>query len=188
MSHEVPSLVSRSCSATVRQKERIMRIASILAFTLLGFAGSGAVAAEGDLEKLAWLSGCWKSQSAEAGSGEQWTPIAGGTMLGTSRTVKQGKTVEFEFMQLRYLPDRTLAFVAQPSGQSATVFPLLRISDREAMFENPQHDFPQRVVYARDGETRLLARIEGLRRGVLRVIEFPMVRVSCDALLNDSTK
>ena len=165
-----------------------MRIASILAFTLLGFAGSEAVAAEGDLEKLAWLSGCWKSQSAEAGSGEQWTPIAGGTMLGTSRTVKQGKTVEFEFMQLRYLPDRTLAFVAQPSGQSATVFPLLRINDDEAVFENTQHDFPQRVVYARDGETRLLARVEGLRRGVLRVIEFPMVRVSCDAQLNDSTK
>jgi hypothetical protein len=165
-----------------------MRIALPLALALLAFSGSGAVAADGDLEKLAWLSGCWKSQSADVGSGEQWTGIAGGTMLGISRTVKQGRTVEFEFMQLRYLPDRTLAFVAQPSGQSATVFPLLRISDKEAMFENPQHDFPQRVVYARDGETRLLARIEGLRRGVLRVLEFPMVRVSCDAQLNDSAK
>ena len=165
-----------------------MRIALPLALALLAFSGSGAVAADGDLEKLAWLSGCWKSQSADMGSGEQWTGIAGGTMLGISRTVKQGRTVEFEFMQLRYLPDRTLSFVAQPSGQSATVFPLLRISDKEAMFENPQHDFPQRVVYARDGETRLLARIEGLRRGVLRVLEFPMVRVSCDAPLNDSAK
>jgi Domain of unknown function (DUF6265) len=168
----------------VSAQEKNMHIAPILALALLAFSGNGAVAAEGDLEKLAWLSGCWKSQSAEAGSGEQWTPIAGGTMLGTSRTVKQGKTVEFEFMQLRYLADRTLAFVAQPSGQSATVFPLLRITDAEAVFENPQHDFPQRVVYARDGETRLLAKVEGMRRGALRILEFPMVRVSCDAQLS----
>jgi hypothetical protein len=172
------------CGSLVKQRDRNMRIVPILALALLAFSGSGAVAAEGDLEKLAWLSGCWKSQSAEAGSGEQWTSIAGGTMLGTSRTVKLGKTVEFEFMQLRYLADRTLAFVAQPSGQSTTVFPLLRISDTEATFENPQHDFPQRVVYARDGETKLLARVEGMRRGALRVIEFPLIRVSCDAQLN----
>ena len=71
-------------------------------------------------------------------------------MLGMSRTVRRGETVEFEFMQLRHLPDGTLAFIASPSGQAPTVFPLLRISDAEATFENPQHDFPQRVVYARD--------------------------------------
>lgn len=161
-----------------------MHFAPIIALSLLALSGSRVAAAEGDLEKLAWLSGCWKSQSAEAGSGEQWTSIAGGTMLGISRTVRQGRTVDFEFMQLRYLADRTLVFVAQPSGQSTTVFPLLRISDTEAAFENPQHDFPQRVVYARDGESRLVARIEGMRGGALRVLEFPMVRISCDAQLN----
>ncbi|HVZ45372.1 MAG TPA: hypothetical protein VHA82_16290 [Ramlibacter sp.] len=49
--------------------------------------------------------------------------------------------------------------------------------------EHPQHEFPQRVVYAREGADRLAARIEGMRGGSLRVIPFPMVRVSCDALL-----
>lgn len=164
-----------------------MNLLSTLALAALAFAG-GASAAPADLDKLAWLAGCWESPGAEPGSGEQWTPIAGGTMLGMSRTVRQGRTATFEFMQLRDQPDGRLAFIAQPSGRSATVFPLLRLSDTEAAFEAAEHDFPQRVVYARDGATRLKARIEGQVNGVPRVIEFPMARVSCDAQLGGTPK
>jgi hypothetical protein len=167
-----------------------MNIPSTLALAALinASAAAGAVAAPGDLEKMRWLAGCWQSQDAEPGSVEQWTAAAGGTMLGLSRTVKQGQTVSFEFMQLRELPDGRLAFIAQPSGRSATVFPALRLTEAEAAFENPTHDFPQRVVYARDGAERLRARIEGQRNGALRTIEFPMVRVGCDAPAGAASK
>jgi hypothetical protein len=154
-----------------------------VAFSAL--VGGSCAAAEPDIAKLAWLAGCWRSESAEAGSLEQWTPLAGGTMLGMSRTVRQGKTVEFEFLQLRHLPDGTLAFIAMPSGQRTTTFPLLRLGDEEAVFESLEHDFPQRVVYAREGESKLRARIEGMQNGALRVIEFPMNRVSCDSQLTN---
>ncbi|WP_185821922.1 DUF6265 family protein [Xanthomonas sp. GW] len=130
---------------------------------------------------MAW--GCWKSDTAEPGSGEHWLPLAGGTLLGVSRTVKQGKTVEFEFMQIRAVESGQLAFIAMPSGQKTVVFPLLRLGETEVVFENPQHDFPQRVIYQLEGETKLRARIEGMRKGALRVIEFPMNRVSCDSQL-----
>lgn len=144
--------------------------------------GPAARAQGDDLSRLAWLAGCWKSDTAEAGSVEQWMPPAGGTMLGMSRTVRQGRTVEFEFLQIRAQPDGKLAYVAQPSGQPTATFPLLRLGDTEAAFENPQHDFPQRVVYQlAEGGSKLKARIEGLRGGKLRVIEFPMSRASCDA-------
>jgi hypothetical protein len=149
----------------------------LMVFSLLA---SGAAAGEADIAKLAWLAGCWKNETAGPGSGEHWTPLAGGTMFGTSRTIKHGKTVEFEFMELRSLPDGKLAFVAHPSGRHTTTFPLLRIDATEAVFENQQHDFPQRVVYAREGETRLTARIEGMRNGAPRVVEFPMTRVDCE--------
>jgi hypothetical protein len=107
-------------------------------------------------------------------------PLAGGTMLGVSRTIRQGKTVAFEFMEIRYLPDGKLGFVAHPSGQGTAVFTALRISDAEVVFENPEHDFPQRVAYAKDGESKLRARIEGSEGGAPRVVEFPMSRTSCD--------
>lgn len=102
-------------------------------------------------------------------------------MLGMSRTVKQGKTVEYEFMQLGQLPDGVLAFVPQPSGRPPTTFRLLRISEFEAVFENAEHDFPQRIAYARPEEAQLLASIEGLRNGQTRRIEFRFARVGCEA-------
>ena len=158
-----------------------MMPSSLLATALLTVSIAGAVsAAEPDVEKLGWLAGCWAGEGAEPGSEERWMPPAGGTMLGVSRTIRQGKTVEFEFMEIRQLPDGKLAFVAHPSGQDTTVFTAVRISDSEVVFENPQHDFPQRVAYAKDGESGLRARIEGSTGGDLRVIEFPMRRTSCD--------
>ena len=105
---------------------------------------------------------------------------AGGTMLGMSRTVKQGRTVEFEFMQIRTTDTGSLAFIAKPSGQDEATFPLLRLTDSEAAFENLQHDFPQRVIYRLDGAT-LRARIEGMRNGSIRAMEFPMTRTACAA-------
>jgi len=38
--------------------------------------------------------------------------------------------------------DGKLAYIAHPSGQRTTAFPLLRISDSEVVFGNPEHDFP----------------------------------------------
>jgi hypothetical protein len=147
---------------------------------LMLLVASSAAAAEQEIEKVAWLAGCWSSDGAEPGSEERWMPLAGGTMLGVSRTIRQGKTVAFEFMEIRHLPDGKLAFVAHPSGQDTAVFTALRVSDGEVVFENPEHDFPQRVAYAKDGASKLRARIEGNQGGAARVVEFPMTRVSCD--------
>ncbi len=132
-----------------------------------------------DLNRLQWLAGCWASTTAEAGSGEAWMAPAGGSLLGVSRTVKGGRTVAHEFMQIRPLADGTLVFIAEPSGQRRTEFPLKGLGDNEVVFENPAHDFPQRVAYRFEAPDTLRARIEGLRNGQLRVIEFPMRRQSC---------
>lgn len=143
-----------------------------------------AQAPAGGLERLGWLSGCWARESsarAEAGSGEQWMAPAGGSMLGVSRTIRGGRTVEHEFMQLRKAADGRLAYIAKPSGQAEASFPLLSQGETEAVFENLQHDFPRRIIYRLPPEGRLLARIEGLRGTALRGIDFPMRRVACDA-------
>jgi len=155
-----------------------------LALALL-LVAAPAVQAEGtELAKLAWLGGCWQSEGGEPGTVEQWLPLAGGSLLGVGRTVKQGKTVAHEFMDIRAQADGTLAFHAQPSGRPPETFPVLRLTDTEVVFENLQHDFPQRVIYAIEGgNNKLNARIEGLRNGSLRAIHYPMRRVSCDALL-----
>ncbi|MBM0107692.1 hypothetical protein JM946_23355 [Steroidobacter sp. S1-65] len=141
-----------------------------------------AVAAESDVASLAWLAGCWQAEWGEAGTGEHWLPPAGGTMLGVSRTVKNGKTVEFEFMQLRVNTQGKLVYIALPSGQKETTFVASAVGDRSVTFENPQHDFPQKVTYQLQSDDQLIARIEGTRNGALRGFDFEMKRVACEKL------
>jgi hypothetical protein len=150
--------------------------------SLLAALALPAFAAEGSLAQVAWLAGCWQADGGEAGSVEQWMAPAGGAMLGMGRTVKAGRMSTFEFMQIREAATGGgIEFHAMPAGQAPATFPAKAVSDAEVTFENPAHDFPQRVVYAADGPSRLKARIEGTLQGRERVVRFPMARVACDS-------
>ena len=157
-----------------------MSLNTIASALILALAAGGASAAD-PVARLGWLQGCWQASGAEAGSGEQWMAAAGGTVLGMSRTVRKGVTTEYEFLQIREVEPGKLAYIAMPSGRPPTTFTLLRESDTEFVFENLGHDFPQRIIYKRDGDKALNARIEGTVKGKAKGIDFPMKRVSCDA-------
>jgi len=156
-----------------------MKLTAALLIALCSFTTARAQAPVDPLGPVAWLAGCWQHTQRDAGSVEQWTAPAGGLMLGMGRLVKNGRVVEFEFMQIRADADGQLSFIAQPQGRPPTAFKLLRQSDTEVVFENPAHDFPQRVRYRREAADQLVARIEGLRNGQERGIDFPMQRGSC---------
>ncbi|WP_338845580.1 DUF6265 family protein [Massilia sp. W12] len=152
---------------------------------LLFFAAAAAgaqeappVAREQAWRDAAWLSGCWRQEGREDGSYEYWMPPAGGSMLGMARTVRQGKTVEYEFMRIHQDEKGRLVFTAQPSGQPAASF-VQSGSGPELVFENPQHDFPQKISYQAQPGDKLLARISGVRNGKPRSMEFPMQRIAC---------
>ncbi len=153
----------------------MFRPAVLIMLVLVPFT---SLAGEPTVADLGWLAGCWSSDGREAESGEQWMAPAGGTMLGVARTVRDSKTVAYEFLRIQE-KDGTLVYVASPSGQSTTEFPLERITEDEVVFANPEHDFPQRIAYRRASDTSLLARIEGTVDGELRGIDFPMTRVAC---------
>jgi hypothetical protein len=146
---------------------------------LLLLSGGQGTAAGTDLDSLRWLAGCWASDGDEPGSGEQWTRPAGGSMLGVSRTIRDGKTTAFEFMRIIESEHGELHYIAAPSGQSSTVFVMSSISGSEVIFENPDHDFPQRVAYRHLPDSRLMAWIDGTVDGQRRRVEFPMSEVDC---------
>ncbi|MGB5815735.1 MAG: DUF6265 family protein [Thermoanaerobaculia bacterium] len=144
---------------------------------LIGFS---QVTEAASVEDLAWLAGCWASVGAEAGSGEQWMEPAGGTLLGVNRTVKGSETVAHEFMQIRETESGEIEFIANPSGQSEAAFSLVGLSADEVVFENPDHDFPQRIIYRLKGDD-LEGRIEGKVKGELKGVDFPLKRVDCES-------
>lgn len=144
--------------------------------------GSGlAVAAAQEftgIEQVAWLEGCWEAGAADRSVEEQWMAPRGGSMIGMSRTVRAGSLAGYELVVIREDGDR-LAYQAHPSGQAAAVFTSRIVTADSVVFENPEHDYPQRIGYRRAGEDGLTAWIEGMRAGEVRRGEFPYRRVSC---------
>ena len=153
-----------------------MRLLTIL----LILTGVPTVAA--DLTQLSWLSGCWAYDGSDPGSGEYWMRPMGGSMLAVSRTVKDDRTVGFEYLRIAEVDGESLALFASPSGKPATRFDLIKLTDTEVVFEKPEHDFPQRIIYSLAEGDALLGRIEGLFDGKSVAIDFPMTSVDCEAL------
>ncbi len=134
-------------------------------------------AAKPAVTALAWLAGEWSFERNGRVVTERWSAPAGGMMMGTGQTVAGDRTVEHEFVVIRADAAGDLLYVAKPSGQPEGTFKLVRLTAREAVFENLAHDFPQRISYALNADGSLLAAIEGTKNGRLRRVEFPYRRV-----------
>jgi hypothetical protein len=128
---------------------------------------------------VAWLQGCWESVAGPRMIEEQWMAARGGAMLGMSRTVQDGTLREYELVLIRET-GAGLVYEAYPSGQPAATFPLKEITDTSILFEDPAHDFPQRIGYRRDDAERITAWIEGSANGQRRHIEYPYRRARCE--------
>jgi len=134
-----------------------------------------------DLTGLGWLAGSWVLVSGKAVSEEHWTQPRGGTMLGLNRTVIGGQTAAFEYLRIEATPDG-IVFLASPQGRHPpTRFALIESDPQRAVFENPHHDFPNRIVYERRGD-RLDARIEGQQDGQPISEEWSWRRTTLDAM------
>lgn len=129
------------------------------------------------IDQAAFLAGCWRQDRPNGVVEEQWLAPGGGMMLGMSRTVREGKARAYEFTRIQEADGR-LTFFALPSGQPAAAFPLKSAAPGELVFENPAHDFPQRVIYKSQGQDGLLGRIEGEIGGKARSVDFPYKRCS----------
>jgi len=136
-----------------------------------------AAGASSTIDQVSWLQGCWQLESGGRVVEEQWMAPRGGVMLGMGRTVRDGTLVEYESVILRE-QDGRLAYEAHPSGQPSAVFTSASVSGSTVIFENPTHDYPQRVGYQRDGDS-LLAWIDGTANGKSRRVDFPYRRVAC---------
>lgn len=126
---------------------------ALLAALVLTLASARA----GERPDLNWLAGQWCSTSGDRSIEEHWLAERGGLMLGVNRTIARGKA-SFEFLRIVIDADGA-RYIAQPGGAPPTTFTLVSSTANAAVFANPQHDFPKRVQYRRDGET-LSARVD----------------------------
>lgn len=149
-----------------------------LTVALLALVPSPAGAQDSGVVGLQWLAGCWESRGDSVIIEEQWLAPAAGILLGVSRTRRGESLVGYEFARI-YARGDSLVLAASPSGQEPAEFVARSADDSEVVFENPKHDFPQRVRYRAIGTDSLAARIEGVRGGEPRGVDFRYGRVAC---------
>ena len=135
-----------------------------------------AAAPAADLSSLAWMAGSWQGTADGLEMEELWLAPKGGAMLGLHRDVAGGRMVSFEFLRIE-ADGEGLVYLASPKGRPPTPFRLVEASPGRAVFANPQHDFPQRVLYWLTADGALHARIEGPRGGQTVGEEWAWTRV-----------
>lgn len=150
-----------------------------ISVTLMGAHAPGPIARTADVAQLRWLAGCWELRTATRVTHEQWMAPLGGMMLGISRTVVRDTVREFEQLRIQ-TKNGVPTYIAKPSGQAESSFAATSVSDTSVVFDNPAHDFPQRISYRKAGADSIVARIEGPQGGQTRGINFPMKRVRCE--------
>lgn len=126
------------------------------------------------LSAISFMSGCWTGPSPSGATIEEhYTAPSENLLIGMTRYVRNGRVVDFEFTTVERT-DSTFVMTPRPKGVKSDSFPLKEVSDGRATWENPKHDFPQRIIYRRGPDGSLLARIEGTTPKGARHVEWTM--------------
>ena len=166
----------------VKDKSFVLDISEFKPFFdgYVGHPARTAAVPDSPLNALAWLSGCWFGRSGNNEFREHWMRPAGGLMLGMGRTTSGGKVVGSEAMRIELDVTGVPVFVAKPADKPEASFNSISFDATSIVFENPAHDFPQRIKYQLKPDGSLDARIEGKLKGREARVEFPMRRASCE--------
>lgn len=125
---------------------------------LMGAALLVAVQAAGEPQLPGWMAGCWEQRTGDRWTEECWTSPRGGLMLGSSRSGRGDRVLEWESLRIqrdseagggRIVP---LAYLASPGGRGWTAFVWSPSPEPGVTFLNAAHDYPQRIRYWREGE------------------------------------
>jgi len=118
---------------------------------------------------LSWLSGNWRRCKEGEIVEERWLGPRGGLLIGANLTSAKGKA---SYENLRIVSnDETWTYWASPMGRTPVPFRMVEAGAQRAVFANPEHGFPARIVYWREGD-ELLARIEGTIRDKPAAVEW----------------
>lgn len=134
---------------------------------------------KGGLKKLDWFIGSWSGETNESIYTETWKKVNDTLFTGQSYFINGSDTLSRETISLQQ-QDTSVFYIPLVEGQNDNkpVYFKLNFSDcTNAVFENPGHDFPQKITYELRNGDSLVATVSGLQEGKNRSFSFPMKRV-----------
>jgi len=114
-----------------------------------------------------WLLGSWEFKSTDGNLYENWKKMNDSTLQGQSYFVKAKDTLHFETVTLQQKGEE-LTYLTTILGQNndkPISFVLTETTDKQLIFENITHDYPQKIIYNHVSKDSLVAEISGLQSG-----------------------
>ena len=130
------------------------------------------------LDKAKWLIGSWRGVIGEGVSVESWYKQNDSTYMGAGLFIKGHVNLSDESIKLYQIGD-DLYYEPTVKGQNGgkpVTFKMALITPTKMVFENMQHDFPQRITYTQYTDDSMVASISGTDKGMVRSESFPMTR------------
>lgn len=151
-------------------------------FILIGINAHAQAQVNDCLKKFSWLTGTWKMEENGSVMVEEWTAGGSGSIKCRSYGVKGNDTTLIERATISCIAGKqvfTYYPVINSPGQNMmpVTFALISEENGTYIFENPEHDFPQRVVYQMVNEKECHAWIAGDEKGKKSRIDFHYKKV-----------
>ena len=157
--------------------KKILYPIAFLALATTIFSCKEAEPAPLQIEKASWLIGTWENKSADGILTESWTKTNDSVYSGRSYFIKGKDTLHNEFIELWQKGDEVIysAKVIGENNNRAIPFNMSGDSIKQLVFENPKHDYPQKIVYTKVTEDSIVAEISGkLNRKKFYSEKYPM--------------
>ncbi|MBL7930370.1 MAG: hypothetical protein JNL60_00625 [Bacteroidia bacterium] len=132
------------------------------------------------IERADWLIGRWENKSTDAFAMESWIKQDDSTFTGKSFVVIGKDTVSSEILRLEQ-KGNDVFYVPTVRNQNEGLpvnFKLTGSDSNLLVFENPEHDFPQKITYHRISTDSMTAVISGTIEGNFKSEQFAMKKVS----------
>jgi len=128
------------------------------------------------LEKMNWILGQWEKKLPEGILTETWTKKNDSTYTATSFFIIDKDTVHSESIELTQLKQELIyrPTVKGQNNDEPVDFKLSSDNENTFAFENPKHDYPQKIVYKKVNEKNLVATISGIQQGKQSSESYPM--------------
>lgn len=133
---------------------------------------------ESRLEKASWLLGAWESESEEGKMSETWIKDHADSYSAKTYFVIGQDTVFRELSKLEETGSNLQCVISieGENDEKPVTFKMTKQTEQNLVFENPKHDFPQKITY-QCKEDSIIAEISGMQDGKFVKERFGMVRV-----------
>jgi hypothetical protein len=115
--------------------------------------------------------GKWRMDVENVEVYEEWQLVNENELIGISYSIEDGVKNISENLYLKKFADQW-AYVAVPKNQKIALFALIEHSPKKLLFENKEHDFPQKISYEFHKGGRMTAAIQGDVNGEIKRKKF----------------